>query len=156
MLLNEVQIPILLGLSFRHYLNDPPANISALMWHLLSLLPSHTSSVRHSIFLTTEMSLFISINGNLVDKPFLIFDWWTLISIMLWKPFYFSFKVSIYHCLMPKKPDHSEWDCLAPRPGAWYECVTSNLYDGICRLLRSFVLLKLLFLHTACYVLLKS
>lgn len=85
MLLNGVEIPILLGLSFRHNLNDPPANISALTWHLLSLLLFPTRSVGDSNFslgvmnsILKEWSVFILRNDIPVDEPSTFFSSYNL------------------------------------------------------------------------------
>lgn len=95
MLLNGAEIPILLGLAFRHNLNDPPANISALTWHLLSLLLFPARSVGDSNFslgvmnsILKEWPVFILRNDIPVDEPSTFFPLTTLNCMLCWQHFY--------------------------------------------------------------------
>lgn len=129
MLLNQVEMPILLGLPFRHYLNDAPANTSTLTWHLLSLLLSPTSSVRHWIspleswvvFKGKEICLYSQKWHFFVDEPSIFFHLWTLNCMLLWQHFY-SWKYPATPSHFKKNSNCSEPNCcLAPCTDAWYE-----------------------------------
>lgn len=98
MLLNQVEVPISLGLSFRHCLNDAPANTSTLTWHLLSLLLSPTSSVRLLIFPLESWVVFKKKKIKIClyswkwlfffYEPSIFFHLWTLNCMLLWQHFY--------------------------------------------------------------------
>lgn len=130
MLLNQVEIPISLGLSFRHCLNDAPANTSTLTWHLLSLLLSPTSSVRLLIFPLESWVVFKKKKKKICLYSWKWhFFWWAIhfLSLMNFKLYaaltaFLLLEVSSYTITLQKNPSCSEPNCcLAPCTDAWYE-----------------------------------